>query len=170
MKKFSWKGFVIKMNRGPFCDTFHCWTSAFAVFVAVPLVSQSLPDKYVVLLLMFAALQLETSRHFEFYLTWIKTTLFAHGQKLKLRSMAVMPVLHTLQKALIRKKEDVLRTYVNIMSSQVLNWSNFFLCFYQSAAECVELGLHTDRFPTDHRSTRQWDCSRRFTIGECHGR
>ncbi|OQV20534.1 Periodic tryptophan protein 2-like protein [Hypsibius exemplaris] len=75
----------------------------------IALISENLPDKYVTLLLNFSALQLENSRHFEFYLNWIKTTLFAHGQKLKSRSTTIMPVLHSLQKALIRKKEDILR-------------------------------------------------------------
>jgi len=63
----------------------------------------------VVLLLGFCALQLEQSRHLEFYLTWVQLLLFAHGSKLKRKSTSIMPLLHTLQKALVRKKEDFLR-------------------------------------------------------------
>ncbi|GAV07744.1 hypothetical protein RvY_17551 [Ramazzottius varieornatus] len=73
------------------------------------LIVQILSDKYTKLLLTFCAMQLETSPHLEFYLMWIKTALFVHGKKLKSHSSNIMPILHTLQKALLRKKDDVLR-------------------------------------------------------------
>ncbi|XP_053561685.1 periodic tryptophan protein 2 homolog [Bombina bombina] len=60
----------------------------------------SLPELYVERLLVFVAAQLERSRHLQFYLTWAHQLLMQHGQKMKTRSISLLPAIHSLQKSL----------------------------------------------------------------------
>ncbi|XP_022257607.1 periodic tryptophan protein 2 homolog [Limulus polyphemus] len=76
-------------------------------FENVELVCHSLPHVYVEKLLDFLGNKLESSRHIEFYLTWIHQLLLSHGSALKSRSTFILGTLHTLQKNLTRWNEDL---------------------------------------------------------------
>uniref|UniRef100_A0A8C3QNH3 Small-subunit processome Utp12 domain-containing protein n=1 Tax=Cyanoderma ruficeps TaxID=181631 RepID=A0A8C3QNH3_9PASS len=73
----------------------------------VDVVCSSLPDLYVEKLLEFLASAFETSCHLEFYLIWAHKLLMLHGQKLKTRSVKLLPVIQFLQKSIQRHFEDV---------------------------------------------------------------
>uniref|UniRef100_A0A8C5T476 Small-subunit processome Utp12 domain-containing protein n=1 Tax=Malurus cyaneus samueli TaxID=2593467 RepID=A0A8C5T476_9PASS len=73
----------------------------------VDVVCSSLPDLYVEKLLEFLASAFETSCHLEFYLIWSHKLLMLHGQKLKTRSVKLLPVIQFLQKSIQRHFEDV---------------------------------------------------------------
>ncbi|GCB77078.1 hypothetical protein scyTo_0018424, partial [Scyliorhinus torazame] len=66
----------------------------------IDIVCSTLPLLYAEKLLQFVASALETSRHLEFYLTWAQRLLTLHGQKLKSRSVALLPMIQSLQKSI----------------------------------------------------------------------
>uniref|UniRef100_A0A672UA33 PWP2 small subunit processome component n=1 Tax=Strigops habroptila TaxID=2489341 RepID=A0A672UA33_STRHB len=73
----------------------------------VDVVCSSLPDLYVEKVLEFLASAFEISCHLEFYLIWAHKLLMLHGQKLKTRSVKLLPVIQFLQKSIQRHFEDV---------------------------------------------------------------
>ncbi|NWS41967.1 PWP2 protein, partial [Probosciger aterrimus] len=73
----------------------------------VDVVCSSLPDLYVEKVLEFLASAFEISCHLEFYLIWTHKLLMLHGQKLKTRSVKLLPVIQFLQKSIQRHFEDV---------------------------------------------------------------
>ncbi|XP_036401269.1 PWP2 small subunit processome component [Megalops cyprinoides] len=73
----------------------------------ISVVCGSLPDVYVEKLLRFVASTLESSGHLQFYLTWAQCLLTLHGQKLKSRSGAILPIIQSLQKSIQRHFEDL---------------------------------------------------------------
>uniref|UniRef100_A0A8C8AQ47 Periodic tryptophan protein 2 homolog n=1 Tax=Otus sunia TaxID=257818 RepID=A0A8C8AQ47_9STRI len=73
----------------------------------VDVVCSSLPDLYVEKVLEFLASAFEISCHLEFYLTWAHKLLMLHGQKLKTRSVKLLPMIQFLQKSIQRHFEDV---------------------------------------------------------------
>ncbi|XP_064503026.1 periodic tryptophan protein 2 homolog [Pseudopipra pipra] len=73
----------------------------------VDVVCSSLPDLYVEKLLEFLASAFEISCHLEFYLIWAHKLLMLHGQKLKTRSVKLLPMIQFLQKSIQRHFEDV---------------------------------------------------------------
>ncbi|KAM9020898.1 periodic tryptophan protein 2 homolog isoform 2-T2 [Ara ararauna] len=73
----------------------------------VDVVCSSLPDLYVEKVLEFLASAFEISCHLEFYLIWAHKLLMLHGQKLKTRSVRLLPVIQFLQKSIQRHFEDV---------------------------------------------------------------
>nr|XP_023648696.1 periodic tryptophan protein 2 homolog [Paramormyrops kingsleyae] len=73
----------------------------------VEVVCSSLPDLYVEKLLGFVAAELESSNHLQFYLTWAQRLLIFHGQKLKVRSGAILPTIQSLQKSIQKHFEDL---------------------------------------------------------------
>ncbi|XP_018103945.1 uncharacterized protein LOC734637 isoform X1 [Xenopus laevis] len=66
----------------------------------IAVLCSSLPELYVERLLVFLATQIERSRHLQFYLTWAHQLLMLHGQNMKIRSVSVLPAVHSLQKSL----------------------------------------------------------------------
>uniref|UniRef100_A0A8C5QIE7 PWP2 small subunit processome component n=1 Tax=Leptobrachium leishanense TaxID=445787 RepID=A0A8C5QIE7_9ANUR len=66
----------------------------------VPVLCSSLPELYVERLLVFLATQIERTRHLQFYLTWAHQLLMLHGQKMKNRSVSLLPAIHSLQKSI----------------------------------------------------------------------
>lgn len=66
-----------------------------ASFLAVDVVSASLPELYVEKVLEFLAASFEVSRHLEFYLIWTQKLLMSHGQRLKSRYKMGPPLLVT---------------------------------------------------------------------------
>ncbi|XP_041067290.1 PWP2 small subunit processome component isoform X1 [Carcharodon carcharias] len=66
----------------------------------IDLVCSTLPLLYVEKLLQFVASALETSRHLEFFLTWAQRLLTLHGQKLKARSVVLLPMIQSLQRSI----------------------------------------------------------------------
>ncbi|KAM3935581.1 periodic tryptophan protein 2 homolog [Leptodactylus fuscus] len=66
----------------------------------IKVVCSSLPELYVERLLVFLAAQIEGSRHLQFYLIWAHELLMQYGQKLKARSVSLMPAIHSLQKSI----------------------------------------------------------------------
>ncbi|KAG5852379.1 hypothetical protein ANANG_G00061770 [Anguilla anguilla] len=73
----------------------------------ISVVCGSLPDIYVEKLLHFVGSALESSGHLQFYLTWAQRLLTLHGQKLKNRSGAILPIIQSLQKSIQRHFEDL---------------------------------------------------------------
>ncbi|KAJ8246716.1 hypothetical protein GJAV_G00254600 [Gymnothorax javanicus] len=73
----------------------------------ISVVCGSLPDVYVEKLLRFLGSALESSGHLQFYLTWAQRLLSLHGQTLKNRSGAVLPIIQSLQKSIQRHFEDL---------------------------------------------------------------
>lgn len=74
---------------------------------SVDIVVGSLPDVYVDKLLAFVAGQIEHSAHLEFYLMWVREIAFAHGNRIKMRSNEKHAVLCLLEKAMIKKFDDL---------------------------------------------------------------
>lgn len=71
---------------------------------AVALVTAALPDEYAHRTLQFAAKQLSTSRHVEFYLQWACSLLTIHGPKEDVLSHHALLALH---ESLSRKYEQL---------------------------------------------------------------
>lgn len=69
-------------------------------YTDIRVLCSSLPELYVERLLAFLAPQVERSRHLQFYLIWVHELLMQHGQKLKARSVSLMPAINSLQKSL----------------------------------------------------------------------
>ncbi|XP_056410570.1 periodic tryptophan protein 2 homolog [Hyla sarda] len=66
----------------------------------IKVLCSSLPELYVERLLAFLAAQIQGSRHLQFYLIWAHELLMQHGQKLKTRSVSLMPTIHSLQRSI----------------------------------------------------------------------
>lgn len=66
----------------------------------IPLVAEALRDQYLQRLLMFLAKGLEQSPHLEYYLTWTRAVLRAHGTELRQQSSEFLSTFRSLQKAL----------------------------------------------------------------------
>ncbi|KAL2102294.1 hypothetical protein ACEWY4_001462 [Coilia grayii] len=84
----------------------------------IPVVCSTLPDVYVEKLLAFVGATLENSRHLQFYLTWAQSLLTIHGQKLKNRAGAILPVILSLQKSIQRHHDDL---------SKLCDWNMYAL-------------------------------------------
>lgn len=74
---------------------------------SIDVIVNSLPDVYVDKLLTFVAGQIESSAHLEFYLIWVRDIAFSHGNRIKLRSNEKHAMLCMLEKAMIKKYEDL---------------------------------------------------------------
>lgn len=72
----------------------------------------NLPDVYVDKLLAFVADQLDKSAHVQFYLIWVQEIFYRHGVRLKMRSNDKLAVLCTLEKALVKKFDDLNKMFV----------------------------------------------------------
>ncbi|XP_068127133.1 periodic tryptophan protein 2 homolog isoform X2 [Hyperolius riggenbachi] len=66
----------------------------------IKVLCSSLPDLYVERLLPVLASQIEKSRHLQFYLLWAHELLMQHGQKMKTRSVSLLPAINSLQKSI----------------------------------------------------------------------
>ncbi|XP_077149662.1 periodic tryptophan protein 2 homolog [Ranitomeya variabilis] len=75
----------------------------------IKVLCSSLPEPYVERLLVFLAAQIDRSRHLQFYLIWAHELLMQHGQKLKTRSVSLMPAIHSLQKSIQAHVTDIAR-------------------------------------------------------------
>ncbi|XP_029433602.1 periodic tryptophan protein 2 homolog isoform X2 [Rhinatrema bivittatum] len=84
----------------------------------IDVICSSLPELYVEKILQFLAFALETSQHLEFYLTWVQRLLMLHGQKLKIRSEMLLPMIHSLQETIHSHFEDV---------SKLCDWNRYNL-------------------------------------------
>ncbi|XP_066156261.1 periodic tryptophan protein 2 homolog [Euwallacea fornicatus] len=71
----------------------------------VQLIISSLQERFIERLLLIIASALDTSRHLEFYLYWMKHTLTVHGPKIS--GQTNMPALLALEKSLIRRYEQI---------------------------------------------------------------
>ncbi|KAG9473018.1 hypothetical protein GDO78_015312 [Eleutherodactylus coqui] len=69
-------------------------------YTDIKVLCSALPESYIERLLVFLAAQIESSRHLQFYLIWAHELLMQHGQKLKARSVSLMPAIHSLQKSI----------------------------------------------------------------------
>lgn len=78
-------------------------------FESIELVSRYLPQIYVEKVLGFLGVQLESTTHIEYYMTWITTLLKQHGEPLKERSGTVMATLRTLLKNITLRHKELAR-------------------------------------------------------------
>ncbi|KAM9317501.1 periodic tryptophan protein 2 homolog [Gastrophryne carolinensis] len=67
----------------------------------------SLPDLYADRLVAILASRMERSPHLHFYLLWAHEVLMQHGQRMKSRSVSLMPAIHSLHKSLQRHFTDL---------------------------------------------------------------
>jgi hypothetical protein len=70
-------------------------------------ICQSLPLLYVELLLNFISEQIQHSRHFAFYLSWIYNLLMSHTNSLKPNSTKILTTLCNLEKNLSVKQDSL---------------------------------------------------------------
>ncbi|XP_003739891.1 periodic tryptophan protein 2 homolog [Galendromus occidentalis] len=82
------------------------------VFERIPvsnaeLISSQLPQIYVEKLLAFLASGLESTRHIELYMRWVRAALISHGESLKDRSPRIIALLKSLQKNIILRHKDL---------------------------------------------------------------
>ncbi|XP_063233160.1 periodic tryptophan protein 2 homolog [Bacillus rossius redtenbacheri] len=78
----------------------------------VELTVRSLPETYAARALGFAASELGSTRHLEFYLHWVQCVLTAHGPRLQAarrEQPAVLPLLHALHKNLAVRHDQLAR-------------------------------------------------------------
>ncbi|XP_062905832.1 PWP2 small subunit processome component [Mobula hypostoma] len=86
----------------------------------IPVVCTTLPPLYVEKMLQFIASTLETSRHLEFFLSWAEQLLSLHGQKLKARSVDLLPVIQSLQRSIQHHFDTV---------SKLCDWNRYNMRF-----------------------------------------
>ncbi|XP_059822025.1 PWP2 small subunit processome component [Hypanus sabinus] len=86
----------------------------------IPVVCTTLPPLYVEKMLQFIASTLETSRHLEFFLSWAEQLLSLHGQKLKARSVDLLPVIQSLQRSIQHHFDAV---------SKLCDWNRYNMKF-----------------------------------------
>ncbi|KAJ2467377.1 U3 snoRNP protein [Coemansia sp. RSA 2322] len=82
------------------------------VYEAVPpldvlLLTKDFPSAYLERLLKFIAGIMESSQLLEYHLRWISGLLSNHGTFVKTRSVALQPVLRTLQRGILRLHQDI---------------------------------------------------------------
>ncbi|KAJ2521226.1 U3 snoRNP protein [Coemansia sp. RSA 1939] len=73
----------------------------------VALLTKDFPEAYLERLLKFIASIIESSQLLEFHLRWISGLLSNHGVFVKTRSVALQPVLRTLQRGVARLHQDI---------------------------------------------------------------
>lgn len=73
----------------------------------IDIIVDSLPDVYIDKLLAFISNKLEKSAHLEFYLLWSQSIIYKHANRLKTRALENMSILCNLEKATIKKFEDL---------------------------------------------------------------
>jgi hypothetical protein len=76
-------------------------------FYLVEHICQSLPLLYVEFLLNFISEQIQHSRHFAFYLSWIYNILMNHTNNLKLNSTKILTTLCNLETNLTLKHDSL---------------------------------------------------------------
>ena len=77
------------------------------LFYLVEHICQSLPLLYVEFLLNFISEQIQHSRHFAFYLSWIYNILMNHTNNLKPNSVKILTTLCNLEKNLTLKHDSL---------------------------------------------------------------
>ncbi|XP_014678751.1 PREDICTED: periodic tryptophan protein 2 homolog [Priapulus caudatus] len=70
-------------------------------------IARALPDDYVERTLRHVAVAMEASPHVQLYALWTHALLYTHGERLKSRASALMPLLATLQKSLTHRYTDL---------------------------------------------------------------
>lgn len=86
----------------------------------IKVLCSSLPELYVERLLAILALQIERSRHLQFYLIWAHELLMQHGQKMKSRSVSLLPAIHSLWKSIQTHFNDI---------SKLCDWNRYNMKF-----------------------------------------
>ncbi|XP_040211280.1 periodic tryptophan protein 2 homolog [Rana temporaria] len=86
----------------------------------IKVLCSSLPELYVERLLAILALQIERSRHLQFYLMWAHELLMQHGQKMKSRSVSLLPAIHSLWKSIQTHFNDI---------SKLCDWNRYNMKF-----------------------------------------
>lgn len=76
-------------------------------YESIDIIVDSLSDVYIDKLLAFISSKLEKSPHLEFYLLWSQSIIYKHANRLKNRALENMSILCNLEKALIKKFEDL---------------------------------------------------------------
>ncbi|CAN2387804.1 Dip2/Utp12 Family [Pristimantis euphronides] len=108
-------------------------------YTDIKVLCSSLPELYVERLLVFLASQIENSRHLQFYLIWAHELLMQHGQKLKSRSVSLMPAIHSLQKSIQGHFTDI---------SKLCDWNRYNMRF----AICLSKQRGVKRTAAEHDS------------------
>ncbi|KAG9473021.1 hypothetical protein GDO78_015312 [Eleutherodactylus coqui] len=108
-------------------------------YTDIKVLCSALPESYIERLLVFLAAQIESSRHLQFYLIWAHELLMQHGQKLKARSVSLMPAIHSLQKSIQSHFTEL---------SKLCDWNRYNMRF----AICLSKQRGVKRLPEERDS------------------
>ncbi|XP_072280204.1 periodic tryptophan protein 2 homolog, partial [Pyxicephalus adspersus] len=110
----------------------------------IKVLCSSLPDLYAERLLAILASQIERSRHLQFYLIWAHELLMQHGQKIKNRSVALLPAIHSLSKSIQSHFNDI---------SKLCDWNRYNMKF----AVCLSRQRGVKRSVEDGEESEEGD-------------
>jgi len=106
-------------------------------------ICQTLPLLYVELLLNFISEQIQQSRHFAFYVTWIYHILMHHTNNLKPNSTKILTTLCNLEKNLTLKNDNLGKMYVH----RIFAFQNNCFCV------CFIFSVENNIYSIDYLST-----------------
>ncbi|XP_043557373.1 PWP2 small subunit processome component [Chiloscyllium plagiosum] len=123
----------------------------------IDLVCSTLPLTYVEKVLQFVASALETSRHLEFFLTWAQRLLTLHGQKLKARSVVLLPMIQALQRS-IRHHFDTV--------SKLCDWNRYNMRYALTLSQQKGMKRPAELAESDEDSDSEGDTEQLMDVSD----
>ncbi|XP_060689223.1 PWP2 small subunit processome component [Hemiscyllium ocellatum] len=123
----------------------------------IDLVCSTLPLTYVEKVLQFVASALETSRHLEFFLTWAQRLLTLHGQKLKARSVVLLPMIQALQRS-IRHHFDTV--------SKLCDWNRYNIRYALALSQQKGMKRPAELAESDEDSDSEGDTEKLMDVSD----